>query len=456
MSDHKAHLAQGSLGAVGSFVMAIGGTAPAFSVAVASAAIITEAGVFSVASVFYCGLIMIGLVLAFANLGKSHPNAGASYTWVSAIFSPFLGFLTGWCLLLSSVIFMAAATVPAATSTLMLVAPHYVDNTYIVSLVSAFWLSLITLVVIKGAKFAYIIQLSMLMTEIIIITSIISCGLYFHVDHPAHLPELTWILPLSISFKTFSASAMLALFLYWGWDVTMSLGEETKSGKSELGAISSIIGLILFFTVMISVVLVVLTDDEILKSSSNILFAVAEKIFPKPWSYIAILCTLLSTIGTIEAQIVQFSRCLFAMSRDQLLPTALSEIHPKWQTPWIATLVIWCLGLLVILATSFLPSVNEILKASISAIGLQICLYMSLTATASAWHYRKMFYHSLSEAVIYVLWPAFGALCMILVGLASLFTTDLYSTLIGISAILFGIGIYFMKINLIDTKYIRS
>ena len=89
MSDHKAHLAQGSLGAVGSFVMAIGGTAPAFSVAVASAAIIAEAGVFSVASVFYCGLIMIGLVLAFANLGKSHPNAGASYTWVSAIFSPF-------------------------------------------------------------------------------------------------------------------------------------------------------------------------------------------------------------------------------------------------------------------------------------------------------------------------------------------------------------------------------
>jgi len=81
---------------------------------------------------------------------------------------------------------------------------------------------------------------------------------------------------------------------------------------------------------------------------------------------------------------------------------------------------------------------------------------MRLTGTASSLHDRKMVHHSLSEAVIYVLWPAFGALCMILVGLASLFTTDLYSTLIGISAILFGIGIYFMKINLIDTKYIRS
>ena len=452
MSDHKAHLAQGSLGAVGSFVMAIGGTAPAFSVAVASAAIIAEAGVFSVASVFYCGLVMIGLVLAFTNLGKAHPNAGASYTWVSAIFTPFLGFLTGWCLLLSSIIFMSAATVPAATSTLMLLAPQYVDNTSIVSLVSAFWLSLITFIVIKGAKFAYIIQLSMLMTEIIIITSIIFGGLYLHIDHPAHLPDFTWILPLSISFKTLSASAMLALFLYWGWDVSLSLGEETKSGKSEIGTISSIIGLILFFTVMMSVVLIVLTDEEILTSSSNILFAVAAKIFPTPWSYIAILCTLLSTIGTIEAQIVQFSRCLFAMSRDQLLPTSLSEIHPKWQTPWIATLVIWFLGLLVILATSFLPSVNEILKASISAIGLQICLYMSLTAMASAWHYRKMLHYSLSEALIYVLWPAFGALCMVLVGIMSLFTTDLYSSFIGISAILFGIGSYYIKINLLDPR----
>jgi amino acid transporter len=452
MSDNKPHLAQGSLGALGSFVMAIGGTAPAFSISVASAAIIAEAGVFSVASVLYCGLIMIGLVLAFANLSKSHPSAGASYSWVSAIFSPFLGFLAGWCLLLSSIIFMAAAAVPAATSTLMLVASEYVQNTYIVSLISALWLSLITLVVIKGAKFAYLIQLSMLIIEIIIITSIIVGGFYLHLYQPAHLLDLNWILPLSISLKTFSTATTLALFLYWGWDVSMSLGEETKSGKSGIGAISSVISLILFFTVMMSVVLIVLTDEEIVKSSSNILFAVAEKIFPAPWSYIAILCTLLSTIGTIEAQIVQFSRCLFAMSRDRLLPVSLAKIHPKWQTPWIATLVIWCLGLLVIFATSFLPSVNEILKASISAIGLQICLYMSLTATASVWHYRKMIQQRFSLAVIYVLWPAFAALCMILVGVASLFTTDIYASLIGISAILLGICGYFIKINLLNLE----
>ncbi len=56
-----AELASGALGAFESAVMGIAGTAPAFSVAVTTAAIVASVGVLSVGSILYCGLIMFGI-----------------------------------------------------------------------------------------------------------------------------------------------------------------------------------------------------------------------------------------------------------------------------------------------------------------------------------------------------------------------------------------------------------
>jgi amino acid transporter len=155
----------------------------------------------------------------------------------------------------------------------------------------------------------------------------------------------------------------------------MNLGEETKGGtppSSSKGAFWSMVNLMLFYIIIVIVVLIVLTDEEIAQANTNVLYAIADKLFPKPWSYLAVLSTVLSTIGTIETQILQFSRTLFAMSRDKVLHPRFSKIHPEWQTPWVATLSIWLLGVFLLFASSYLPSVKDILDKSISAIGFQI------------------------------------------------------------------------------------
>jgi amino acid transporter len=36
---------------------------------------------------------MFGIVFAFRQLNRLDPNAGASYSWVTSIFSPAIGFL---------------------------------------------------------------------------------------------------------------------------------------------------------------------------------------------------------------------------------------------------------------------------------------------------------------------------------------------------------------------------
>jgi amino acid transporter len=224
----------------------------------------------------------------------------------------------------------------------------------------------------------------------------------------------------------------------------MNLSEETKAGKGDdyhpasKGAFLAMVNLILFFIIMMIVVLIVLTDDEIAKANTNVLYAIASKLFPTPWNYLAVLSTILSTIGTIETQILQFSRSMFAMARDEMLHPRYAKIHPEWKTPWMATLVIWFLGVLLLFGSSYMPSVKSILDSSILAIGFQICFYMSLAGFACAWHYRNKLKRGIYSAISYVLWPLFAALFMVFIALYSIPTFDKVTNIIGIGGILLG------------------
>ena len=406
-----------------------------------TAAIVASVGVLSAGSILYCGLIMFGIMLAFIHLSKITPHAGAAYAWVGHVFGRKWGFFAGWGLLVASIFFMVSATIPAATSTLVLIAPDLVESTVWVTFTAAIWLTLVTVVVTKGIKHASYAQVILTVIETVVVFALIVGAFMQYGGKPAHTPSLIWFSPFSFTPQLFATGALTAIFFYWGWDVTMNLGEETKHGTpspASKGAFWAMINLILFFIIMMIVVLIVLTDDEIAKANTNVLFAIASKLFAPPWNYLAVLSTILSTVGTIETQILQFSRSMFAMARDDMLHPRYARIHPEWQTPWVATLVIWFLGVLLLFSSSYMPSVKQILESSILAIGFQICFYMSLAGFACAWHYRNKLKSGAYSAVSYVLWPLLAALFMVFIALYSIPTFNLVTNIMGIGGILIG------------------
>jgi amino acid transporter len=437
-------LASNSLGTIESTIMGIAGTAPAFSVAVTTAAIVASVGVLSVGSILYCGLIMFGIMLAFIHLSKITPHAGATYAWVGHVFGRKWGFFAGWGLLVASIFFMVSATIPAATSTLVLIAPDLVENPNWVTSVAAIWLTLVTLVVTKGIKHASVAQVILTVIETVVIFALIIGAFIQYGGRPAHIPSIIWISPFSFTPQMFATGALTAIFFYWGWDVTMNLSEESKAGEGDAphsasqGAFWAMVNLILFFIIMMIVVLIVLTDEEIAAANTNVLYAIANKLFPTPWNYLAVLSTILSTVGTIETQILQFSRSMFAMARDQALHGRYATLHPEWKTPWVATFVIWFFGIVLLFLSSYSPSVKMILESSIMAIGFQICFYMSLAGFACAWHYRNKLGDGVFDATSYVIWPLLAGAFMVFVGLYSIPTFDALTITMGLGGLLIG------------------
>lgn len=86
--SEESGLAKGAIGVVESAIMGIAGTAPAYSIAVTTAAIVAAVGTLAVGSILFAGLIMFGMMLAFINLNKMSPDAGASFAWVKEVFGP--------------------------------------------------------------------------------------------------------------------------------------------------------------------------------------------------------------------------------------------------------------------------------------------------------------------------------------------------------------------------------
>ena len=330
--------------------MGIAGSGPAYSVAASTATLVGAVGVLAPASVLYCGLIMFGIVFAFRHLNHVAVNAGASYAWVAAIFSPALGFFAGWALIISSAVFMVSGTLPAAAATLKLLAPGFVDSQAAVTLVAALWLVSIGAVVAKGIKLSSYMQVAFTLVEVGVLALFFALAAMGLGRPPAHAFAAAWLTGAGFTPALFASGAATALFALSGWDVTANLNEETHDG-ARIAGVGSIVAVGIVALLLIgfnALALWLLSDAEISRAGINIVSVVSQKLLPHPWDYLAVVAVILSTIGTLETSILQFTRTLFSMSRDKALHPRYGRLHPVYRTPWVATLLITGLGLVLL------------------------------------------------------------------------------------------------------------
>lgn len=452
----EVELHKDALGLGESMVMGIAGTAPAFSATATTATLIAAVGVMAAGSLLYCGLIMLGITFAFMHLNKMITNAGASYAWVGKVFHPTLGFLAGWALLVASTLFMVSGTIPAATATLILFAPKFATDPGTVTFVAAGWLLIVSAIVVKGIKPTSYTQVTMTTIEVGVLIAVIIASIVHYTHEGAHPFSLRWFSLGEFTPTLFASGALISLFFFWGWDVTLNLNEETRNGEhvSGRGALAAMITSLLLFIGFVVAVLLVLSDAEIQQSSTNVLFALAEKLFPQPWSYLAVFAVMLSSIGTLETSILQFTRTMYAKARDGALQPRYAILHKSWRTPWVATSVIVALGLALLFLSSYSPSINLIIKDSVNAIGFQVAFYYGLAGFACAWHYRSDAMKGIWPFISLLLWPAASAAFLVFIACYSIPTFDFITVLIGIGGI--AIGIIPMVLNRLRNKELKS
>ncbi|MDH6140639.1 amino acid transporter [Kitasatospora sp. GP30] len=403
------------LGAADTVVMAVAGSAPAYSLASTTAVLAGAAGLIGPAALLWCAIPMLGIAWAFNYLGRLDVNAGASYSWVGRALHPALGFLAGWSLVVSATIFMVAGSLPAGQYTLSLFSDSLSRNTWAATGVGAACFLVMAGLVLLGARITARAQWIMTGVEVAIL-AVFGIAALVHGGHAARFSwNWLWGFGHFGGVKGFAAAALVAAFYFWGWDVTANLSEETTDSRrnSGIGGLIGVLGVFaLFEIVTIAVNLIISQQDLTAKDAPPFLTTLGDTVWPGAGGKIMVLAVMLSTIATLETTLIQVTRSLFAMGRDRTVPAVFGLAHRRWQTPWVALAVVVVVSLGLFVGSNALGSVSKILADAVAAIGLQISVYYALAGLAVVIAYRRLILRSVANTVFIGVWPLAGALFM--------------------------------------------
>lgn len=424
-----------------SIIMGIAGTAPAYTISASSATLVATVGIMGPGSILYAAIVMFGIAFAFMYLNRWRSDAGASYAWVGRAIHPALGFMSGWALIVATCLFMVAGSLPVGTATLDLIAPSLSGNVVAVTVAGALWFLSMNILIMIGIQITAKFQKFMTIIEVLILI-VIAIGAFAKFGvHPVHPFSWSWFSPGGFNLNMFMSGSLVAIFYYWGWDVTANLTEETKDRNKApgYGGVFGMIGIFVLFELLQIVFQMGLTSKQIANAGTNLLPAVGNMIFPRPWGNIAILAVMISTVATLETSLLQASRTLFSMGRDNVLGAGFGRLHPRFQTPWLAGMVMGIVSLLLFVVSSFSSGINAIMTDAITAIGLQIAFYYGLTGFACAWYYRHGLTHDFRTFFMRGLWPVCSSLFLWTIAIYDIPQLGWRTDLIGLGTLFIGV-----------------
>ena len=233
-------------------------------------------------------------------------------------------------------------------------------------------------------------------------------------------PSLSMLNPLNItSGAALIAAVVLGVFLFWGWESTLAVNEETENPDKTPGraaVISTVLLLITYLSVSMGVVSVGGTGDGLLDfseegleagSADDVFTPLAESI--GLWMVILIqLAIVVSALSSSQTTIMPTTRGMLSMGAYRALPESFASVHPYYRSPGFSTAVMGIAAIVYYVGMSVIS--QNILYDSIYSIGLAITFYYALTGFSSVWYFRHDLTNSGRDLFFKGLFPLFGAL----------------------------------------------
>ena len=146
-------------------------------------------------------------------------------------------------------------------------------------------------------------------------------------------------------------ASLLAFFAFVGFEDLVNVAEETKTPAKTLPrAIFITLGasaLLYFLVSSVAVLMVPIEDLANAKAPLGLVFERTTGATPELISAIAVLATL----NGMVIQMIMASRVIYGLSKQGSLPSLFANVHPRTQTPLIATALV--VTIILVLALSF-------------------------------------------------------------------------------------------------------
>ena len=338
MTTGKAHLVRG-IGAAGGSFLVLNGMIGAGIFALPSA-VAARAGILSPWLFVAAGILIIMIVLAFAELGSYFRDSGGPALYATKAFGPVVGFGTSWLYYVSRVASIAGNSHVMATY--LGTFNDWFDSTTGHTAVVIGVIGALTLVNVLGVR-GSIRTLSMFtFFKVIPLLILIALGLQSFspgILFPGTLP----------SIDDPGGTLLLLFYAFIGFEaIVMTAGETRKPRRTIPGAMIRTVLIITLFYFLIMLAYVVVLPDEL--DSGATLADVAHRLAGGTGAIVIALTAIFSIGGNLAGSMLAGPRVTLSMADQHLLPAWFGSIHGKYFSP--ANSILFLGGISIAVAVS--------------------------------------------------------------------------------------------------------
>jgi amino acid transporter len=339
-------------------------------------------------------LPMLGIAAGLARLNVRDANLGSVYHWAGVYLNPWAGFVSAWITVAGSILLLSYTIQVTGQTTLQTLAAvgalseEAVANVPAGTIIGVLWLAGLCFLAVRGVDLASRFQTVLIVVDVIAVIGI--CGLAL-VHGGGETFSFSWFNPLTAgSLGAVVHGVVITIYLYWGWDNSLRLNEESRQSSSAgRAAIWSLLLILVVFLLAQVGFQRATTIGELVEHGASGLTFVAGRVAGKPGELIAALALLISVLAIAQAVVLATSRQTLGMARDGVLGRAWGRIHPQWGTPAVGTILVGVIATAICVLSAALGSLNQVIAAFVTAIGMPVCLYYAIAGLAVAAAFRR-------------------------------------------------------------------
>ncbi|MGH8033818.1 MAG: APC family permease [Lysobacterales bacterium] len=367
--------------------------------------------------------------LSYSELSSRFPEAGGPYAFLREAWGPGAAFLYGWVVLLVIDPGLTAAFAVGLANYFSYVVPLTPGGQVILAIVVVWLIGAIN---IRGARAGAGMMRGLTAIKIGVLLFLVLFGFTggrgdWNNFKPFFAPPPDWTGALI-------GGSIGAFFAFAGWwDGTRIAGEIRDPQRNLPRALLIGVGVLTTLYILISAVFLYLVPIADVKDETTFAAQAGLALFGPTGGAIFAAIVVLSVLGTLFAYLMGSPRVYYAMARDGLFFKVFGELHPKWETPYLAILIQVSLASVLIATGTFNQIVSYFFMVGIAFPALAVAGLFRLRQQAFTGFLTPWYPYT---PVMFLLVTAFVAVMLLV--------RDPFQSLMGVAVVITGIPVYLL------------